>query len=35
MDGVKKTGATTFRVEKKDFEPDKDLRVLVIETPRS
>ena len=30
IDGIKKTGATTFVVEKKDFTPDKDISVLLI-----
>lgn len=34
MDGVKKTGPTTFVVEKRDFEPETDLRVLIVGTPR-
>jgi hypothetical protein len=34
MDGVRKTGATTFVVEKRDFEPERDLNVLIVETPR-
>jgi hypothetical protein len=34
MDGVRKTGPTTFVVEKRDFEPEDDLNVLIVETPR-
>ena len=34
MDGVKKTGPTTFVVERRDFEPDKDLSVLIFELAR-
>ncbi len=30
IDGIKKTGATTFEVVKKDFTPDKDISVLLI-----
>lgn len=33
MDGVKKTGPTTFTVEKRDFEPDSDLKVLIVSAP--
>ena len=29
-DGVKKTGPTTFVVEKTDYTPDRDLEVLVV-----
>lgn len=34
MDGVRKTGPTTFVVDRTDFEPEKDLGVLIFETPR-
>lgn len=30
-DGVTKTGPTTFRIEKTDFTPDKDLQILVVQ----
>ncbi len=30
IDGLRKTGPTTFEVEKKDFRPDQDLRLLII-----
>lgn len=30
MDGLKKTGPTTFMVEKTDYTPERDLRVLLI-----
>lgn len=30
-DGVKKTGPTTFVVEKRDFIPDRDLHILVVQ----
>lgn len=33
MDGVRKTGPTTFVVERADFEPEQDLRVLIVEAP--
>lgn len=33
MDGVKKTAPTTFVVEKRDFEPENDLKVLIVGTP--
>ncbi len=33
MDGVRKTGATTFAVERRDFEPEQDLKLMIIETP--
>jgi hypothetical protein len=33
MDGVKKTGPTTFVVEKRDFEPESDLKVLIVGAP--
>ena len=33
MDGVKKSGPTTFVVERRNFEPDKDLSVLIFEAP--
>ncbi len=32
MDGVRKTGPTTFVVERRDFEPEKDLTVMIFET---
>jgi hypothetical protein len=34
MDGVRKTGPTTFVVERTNFEPEKDLSVLIVEAPR-
>jgi hypothetical protein len=34
MDGVRKTGPTTFVVERANFEPEKDLNVLIVEAPR-
>lgn len=35
IDGIKKTGPTTFVVEKKDFTPDKDISILIVpKTPR-
>jgi hypothetical protein len=33
MDGVRKTGPTTFVVERSNFEPDKDLSVMIFEVP--
>lgn len=30
IDGIKKTGPTTFVVEKKDFTPDRDISILII-----
>ncbi len=33
MDGVRKTGATTFVVERRNFEPEKDLSVMIFEVP--
>ena len=30
IEGIRKTGATTFVVEKKDFTPDRDLRLLIV-----
>lgn len=33
MDGVRKTGPTTFVIEKRDFEPENDLKVLIVATP--
>ncbi len=30
MDGIRKTGATTFEVEKKNFRPAQDLRLLIV-----
>lgn len=33
MDGVKKTGPTTFVVERRDFEPAQDLHVMIFEAP--
>lgn len=32
-DGVKKTGPTTFVVEKTNWEPDRDLAVLIVQAP--
>jgi hypothetical protein len=29
-DGIKKVGPTTFRMEKTDFTPDKDLQILLV-----
>ena len=35
IDGIKKTGPTTFVVEKKDFTPDEDISILIVpKTPR-
>ena len=34
MDGVRKTGPTTFVVEKRDFEPEQDLHILIVEPPQ-
>jgi hypothetical protein len=31
MDGIKKTSPTTFVVEKNDYTPDRDLRVLLVQ----
>lgn len=31
MDGIKKTGPTTFTIEKTNFSPDKDIRVVFFE----
>ncbi|MBK8287129.1 MAG: DUF4424 family protein [Ahniella sp.] len=31
IDGVKKTGPTTFVVEKKNFIPDRDLQILIVD----
>lgn len=33
MDGVRKSGPTTFVVERRNFEPDKDLSVMIFEAP--
>jgi len=33
MDGVRKASATTFRVDKRNYEPDKDLLIVVIGRP--
>lgn len=33
MDGVRKTGPTTFVVERRDFEPEKDLSLMIFEVP--
>jgi len=30
IDGIRKTGPTTFEVEKKNFRPDRDLRLLIV-----
>ena len=30
MDGIRKTGPTTFEVEKKNFSPTQDLRLLIV-----
>ncbi|MFM7446480.1 MAG: DUF4424 family protein, partial [Tabrizicola sp.] len=30
-DGVKKTGPTTFVIEKTDYTPDRDLEVLIVQ----
>lgn len=30
IDGIKKTGPTTFVVEKKDFTPDRDISILIV-----
>ncbi len=31
IDGIKKTGPTTFEVTKKDFYPEQDLKILILE----
>ena len=31
IDGIKKTGATTFESVKKDFTPERDLKILILE----
>jgi hypothetical protein len=31
MDGVRKVGATQFVVEKRDFEPEQDLHIIIVE----
>ncbi|MBP6012619.1 MAG: DUF4424 domain-containing protein [Alphaproteobacteria bacterium] len=33
MDGVRKSGPTTFVVERTNFEPDRDLSVMIFEPP--
>ncbi|MEN9411189.1 MAG: hypothetical protein RL216_3163 [Pseudomonadota bacterium] len=33
IDGIEKTGATTFEVRKKDFTPDRDLDILIVTPP--
>jgi hypothetical protein len=33
MDGVRKTGPTSFVVERRNFEPEKDLSVMIFEVP--
>ena len=33
LDDVRKTGPTTFVVEKRDFEPETDLKVLIVASP--
>jgi hypothetical protein len=33
MDGVRKTGPTTFVVERRNFEPEKDLSLMIFEVP--
>lgn len=33
IDGLRKTGPTTFEVEKKEFRPDRDLRLLIVSGP--
>jgi hypothetical protein len=33
LDGVRKTGPTTFVVERRNFEPEKDLSVMIFEVP--
>ncbi len=30
IDGLRKTGPTSFAVEKKDFTPTRDLRLLIV-----
>ncbi len=32
-EGVRKTGPTTFVVEREDFEPEDDLKLMFIESP--
>ncbi len=34
MKGVRKIGPTTFVVERRDFEPDEDLHVMILEQPQ-
>lgn len=33
-DGVTKTGPTTFVVERRDYTPDRDLNILIVQPPR-
>jgi hypothetical protein len=33
IDGIRKTGPTTFTVEKKEFTPSRDLRLLIVSGP--
>ena len=33
IDGIEKTGATTFEVRKQDFTPDRDLDILIVTPP--
>jgi len=35
MDGVRKAGATTFRVDKVNYKPERDLLVLIVEAPQN
>lgn len=35
IDGIRKTGPTTFKVRRKDFIPEQDLKVLVLEAPKA
>ena len=34
MDGVRKSGATTFTVERTNFEPEQDLKLMIVEAPQ-
>lgn len=35
FDGIRKTGATRFTAERTDFEPEKDLSVLIVSGPQN
>jgi hypothetical protein len=34
-DGVKKTGPTTFTVERRNYRPEREIKILVVKPPEA